>query len=402
MLTGPALRERFAALDHWLCQHRPLWQEAPFTHAQLSWESTYPALAQWLREQTLEHAEHYQGQPHLLHSAPAPFSTLAAESVQLSQLDALPTHSQNTVAARYAVDIPGRKWQQIDAFASVLPQPTNHTHWLDWCSGKSHLGRHLLHRLGGELTSLEWDAALVDEARRLTREHNLCASHHVQDVLAADCAAQLNAAHSPVALHACGELHLQLLRLASQVQCAQLAIAPCCYNRIDGPAYQPLSQAAAQAQLQLSRDDLRLTLRESVNAGDRVRRLRDLSMARRLAFGLLCQQRLGSSAHQTTPSVASKWLDLPFHQWAQKVAEHRGLPLPISPADDGLEAQGWSRLAQIRNLELLGNLFRRPLELWLLLDRALFLEEQGYRVQLGTFCPSSLTPRNALLLANKA
>ncbi|SEL28935.1 Methyltransferase domain-containing protein [Atopomonas hussainii] len=401
MLTGPALRERFAALDHWLCQHRPLWQEAPFTHAQLSWESAYPELAQWLREQTLEHAERYQGQPHLLRSAPTPFSALAAESVQLGQLDALPTHSQNTVAARYAVDIPGRKWQQIDAFASILPQASNNTHWLDWCSGKSHLGRHLLHRLGGELTSLEWDAALVDEARRLTNEHNLCASHHVQDVLAADCAAQLQAEHSPVALHACGELHLQLLRLASQANCTQLAVAPCCYNRIDGPDYQPLSHAAQQAQLQLSRADLRLTLRESVNAGQRARRLRDQSMARRLAFGQLCQQRLGTSAQQATPSIASKWLGLPFHQWAEKVAEYRELELPLSPSDDALEAQGWARLAQIRNLELLGNLFRRPLELWLLLDRALFLEEQGYRVQLGTFCPSSLTPRNALLLACK-
>ncbi|MNJ72573.1 hypothetical protein D3C77_692410 [compost metagenome] len=55
----------------------------------------------------------------------------------------------------------------------------------------------------------------------------------------------------------------------------------------------------------------------------------------------------------------------------------------------------------VRNLELVRGLFRRPLELWLLLDRALFLHEQGYRVRLGCFCPPHLTPRNLLLLAER-
>ena len=55
----------------------------------------------------------------------------------------------------------------------------------------------------------------------------------------------------------------------------------------------------------------------------------------------------------------------------------------------------------MRNLELVRGLFRRPLEVWLLLDRALYLQEQGWKVQLGTFCAYHLTPRNALLLAER-
>jgi hypothetical protein len=46
-------------------------------------------------------------------------------------------------------------------------------------------------------------------------------------------------------------------------------------------------------------------------------------------------------------------------------------------------------------------LFRRPLELWLVLDRALYLQERGYEVKLGTFCAPTLTPRNVLLVAEK-
>ena len=52
-------------------------------------------------------------------------------------------------------------------------------------------------------------------------------------------------------------------------------------------------------------------------------------------------------------------------------------------------------------MELVRHLFRRPLELWLVLDRALFLQEQGYRVELREFCPRHLTPRNILIHAER-
>jgi len=66
-----------------------------------------------------------------------------------------------------------------------------------------------------------------------------------------------------------------------------------------------------------------------------------------------------------------------------------------------LEAHGWQRLAEVRNLELVRGLFRRPLELWLVLDRALFLSEPRYRVEVGSFCDPALTPRNLMVLAER-
>ena len=83
------------------------------------------------------------------------------------------------------------------------------------------------------------------------------------------------------------------------------------------------------------------------------------------------------------------------------LAAHHGLQLPEPASWEQLEQQGWQRLAQVRNLELLPGLFRRPLEVWLLLDRVLFMQEAGYRVRLGQFCPTQLTPRNLLILAEK-
>ena len=220
-------------------------------------------------------------------------------------------------------------------------------------------------------------------------------------MLAADAAAQVSADLTPVALHACGDLHVRLLQLASAAGCPQLAIAPCCYNRTQASQYQALSSAGKASSLQLSLDDLALPLNETVTAGARVRRQRDSSMARRLGFDLLQRQLRGLDQYLPTPSLPSAWLDKPFADYCRDLAALKDLSTVGTQDWPALEAAGWQRLAEVRNLELVRGLFRRPLELWLVLDRALFLESQGYQVRLGTFCESALTPRNLLLLAER-
>ncbi|WP_420826984.1 methyltransferase [Aquipseudomonas campi] len=398
-LTGSDLLTRFQALDDFLVAHQALWRPKPFTSLSLPWELDHPELAQWLRARSLEQAEASHNQPHLL-DAPAPFPQLARTALQLSELGELPGITLASLPARYSVDVPGRKWQQIEAFASRLHFRQPPSHWLDWCAGKGHLGRLLAHD-GSALTCLEYDPQLVAAGQQLSARLQLPALHQQQDVLAADAANKLLSEHSPVALHACGDLHVRLLQLASAKGCKQLAVAPCCYNRIQAAHYQPLSSPAQNSTLQLSRDDLGLPLSETVTAGQRVRRQRDQSMAWRLAFDLLQRQLRGSDQYLPTPSLPVSWLAKDFADYCRDLAALKELPLPAPRDWQHLEAQGWQRLAQVRNLELLRNLFRRPLELWLLLDRALYLEAQGYSVQLGSFCSYQLSPRNLLLLAER-
>jgi len=400
VLTGEDLLARFTALDAFLIEHQALWKPRPFTHLHLPWEESYPELASWLRGRSLEDAESAHNQPADLAVAPEPFASLAALSAELSAIGELPGHALGAAGHRLNVDVPGRKWQQIEAFASCLAFASQPTHWLDWCSGKGHLGRRLL-AAGQQLTCVEYDPLLVASGQALSQRHHLHALHVEQDVLAADASAVLSANHTPAALHACGDLHVRLMQLASAVGCQQMAIAPCCYNRISRSEYQPLSSAGSRTFLQLSLEDLALPMNETVTAGARVRRQRDTSMARRLAFDLLQRQVRGVDEYLPTPSLPSAWLEKPFADYCRDLATLKELSTIGSPDWPALEAAGWQRLAEVRNLELLRGLFRRPLELWLNLDRALFLEEQGYAVRLGTFCDTPLTPRNLLLLAER-
>jgi hypothetical protein len=386
------LLQRFAALDAFLLQHQPLWRPRPFSELVLGWEAQWPDLAAWLRSRSLADAE---GQD--MSGAPAPYPQLAPAAAALSAVDKLMDAGLHPAAPRLNVDVPGRKWAQIEAFGQSLSYARQPSHWLDWCAGKGHLGRRLL-QPGQHLTCLEHDPALVQAGAALSKRHGMPAEHRQQDVMAADLA--LDATHTPVALHACGDLHVRLIQRASAAGCQQLAIAPCCYNRTPG-AYQPLSTASQQSALHLSNDDLGLPLSETVTAGARVRRQRDQSMARRLAFDLLQRQLRGSDSYLPTPSLPSGWLAKPFFTYIQDLAALKGLSTAGFKDWDALEAAGWLRLAEVRNLEAVRNLFRRPLEIWLVLDRALYLEENGYHVRLGEFCEASLTPRNLMLLAER-
>lgn len=386
---------RFQALDAFLIEHQGLWKPRPFTHRQLRWETEHPDLAQWLRQRSLTDAETSHNQPHDL-LAPAPFPQLAAQARQLSAVDKLPAQPLAPARHRLNVDVPGRKWDQIEAFGAALQFKQVPTHWLDWCAGKGHLGRRLLQN-GQALTCLEYDPALIAAGQALSDHHGLPVTHRLQDVMAD---VSINREHTPVALHACGDLHVRLLQLASTAGCQQLALAPCCFNRINADAYQPLSNAGRASRLKLSIDDLGLPLSETVTAGKRVRLQRDTSMARRLGFDQLQRELRGVDEYLPTPSLPANWLEKPFADYCRELAHLKGL----STAEQdwtALEAYGWRRLAEVRNLELMRGLFRRPLEVWLVLDRALYLEENGYKVQVGTFCEPALTPRNLMVLAER-
>ncbi|HYQ40003.1 MAG TPA: methyltransferase, partial [Pseudomonas sp.] len=234
-LLGAQLRQRFTELDEFLVAGQALWRAKPFTESVMPWEAVHPELARWLRGRSLEQADAAHNRPERL-DAPAPFPALAARAAALAAVGDLPAGSVAQPPAAFAVDVPGRKWQQIDAFAGRLAFRLPVRHWLDWCAGKGHLGRRLAHA-GTPLTCLEYDAALVADGQRLSDRLALNAQHVAQDVLAESAAVRLAAEHTPVALHACGELHLRLLELASAKGCRQLAVAPCCYNRIAAEHY---------------------------------------------------------------------------------------------------------------------------------------------------------------------
>ncbi|MCB9537032.1 MAG: methyltransferase [Myxococcales bacterium] len=272
---------------------------------------------------------------------------------------------------------------------------------VDWCAGKGHLGRALCARHGARLLAVEWDAALCDDGRLRCAREGVEAEFACLDARGPDAAERLGPGQTAIALHACGDLHSALLRAAAARGVEAIALAPCCYNKAGAERGHALSAAGAAANLGLIPADLDLVHREQVVARGRDRRRAWQSMAWRLGFDLLQRDVRAVDRYRPMRAFPNAWLTLPFADFCRRFAAVDGLALPADLDPTPYEARGWERLAQVRPRDAVRGLFRPTLEAWLVLDRALFLAERGFAVQVGRFCPRALTPRNAVVIARR-
>ena len=380
-------------LDTALLAWRQLWHPQPFREARPAWCEQWPALTAALL--ALSDAD----AAHLNDDAPAALRWLAAylpEVDGLLPLIDIPV-AENTPPSvpdeRWAWEIPGRKRAQIEAFASAV-QPGG-AGVIDWCGGKGHLGRLLGLAWQQPVHTLEIDAALCADGEQLAGRIGLDHRFLERDALAV--ADWPRPGQQAVALHACGNLHRRLVEHGAGAGVARFDVAPCCYYRGVNTHYQPLS---AGGQLQLSRDDTRLAVTETVTASPRLTRQRDHGIAWKLAFTAWREQ-VGGVAYKTFKPVPAPWLRGSFADFLANMAVREGLPAPDQHHLDAIEAAGWQRLREVLRLSIPRHAFRRALELWLVLDLADYLGERGYEPSLSTFCDRQLTPRNLLLTARR-
>ncbi|MBP9569194.1 MAG: SAM-dependent methyltransferase [Aeromonadaceae bacterium] len=395
------LVDRFAALDQLLTRYQGFWQCQPFHWRDNCWRESTPTLAAFLDTLVGEELSALEADSAPLRPMLKPWFPELDELASLCELPPNLTPLQ-PVPDGLGNYIPGRKWQQLRHFAAAMPGVRGPV--LEWCAGKGHLGRLLGYQSGRPVVSLEWQAELCDAGQRLATRVKV-PMRFVHGDAFSDAAKELvQPEQHAVALHACGELHMRLLQVASQRQSRTVTISPCCYHLIHAPSYQPMSLAAQASELQLTTQDLRMTVQETVTAGGRERRLRTIELTWRLGFDLLQRELRGVDEYLPLPNLQKSWLSGSFVDFAHWAVGVKGLTIPPEMTQlqiANFEQAGAARLPVVARMELVRHLFRRPLELWLVLDRALFLQEQGYRVELSEFCPRHLTPRNILIHAER-
>ncbi|MCH8491861.1 MAG: SAM-dependent methyltransferase [Idiomarina sp.] len=380
MSPTPTLSDVFAQYDALLNRYRDFWQLEAFAQTEWPWPQSAVEVNALIEPELNK----------LTNPVATPSAKLERES---------PFWLTN--------GIQGRKLAQINGFIAEFSKhaschaaedPIHQV--IEWCAGKGHLGRILSVHQQIPVLSVEWQASLCEQGQALAFQHSVA-----QEFLHA------NVMHLPnnwlpsntaiVALHACGDLHRQLLLQASSQGKRELFIAPCCYHLQQAEHYQPLSQQAQQSLLRLSRAQLKLAVQEQVTGGKRVAKLRDTEQLWRLVFDLYRAQITGIAAYRSLPSVPKHWFSGELSAFIHWACAQQALPVPADVAINALLPEAYERLALIRGIDSVRQLFRRPLELWLLLDRALFLQEQNYAVHLQQFCAHHESPRNTLIIAKR-
>ncbi|MBR7887435.1 methyltransferase [Marinomonas sp. A79] len=386
---------RFHTLDTWLQEHSALWQFDTFAILDVPWQANYPALAMYL--ESLDESEIQES--HFYDEVCRLCPSLAAfRDYQPQQINPLtPEQVLPDTPSYLATGVKGRKWSQIQAFASHTPRAS---HYVEWCAGKGHLGKLIAFQHSNPVHSLEWQKTLCDAGEQEAKRLNLAQTFTHADVLKNQGQAALHDADCVVALHACGDLHKVLLEQAVDAKTQKLCVSPCCYHLTKDAHYQPLSNTGKQSNLILRQADLKLAVKEVATAGAREQRLKQLELTYRLGFDAWQRIARQQDDYLPVPSIQKALLTQGFNGFCQWAAEQKQLTALLNKVPcDSFETIGEQRYQQVQKLEAISQLFRPALEQWLVLDRAMFLEENGYRVDIGTFCDKSLTPRNWMIRA---
>jgi len=395
--------ETFYALTHLLSTYRTIWSESPFVLDELSWETRFPELHQTLIDLSEERLASLAEEANLLNFLGDYLPELqAVEKLQFSGEVRRWTTPQNGLYG-----MPGRKQNQTEGFVShLLPfveQIPEERTVVDWCSGKGLLARQVSFAWNAPVVCLERDASLCESGRKAVQSLDPQLAHRMtfktQDVLCPVGRALFETSHLHTALHACGDLHLTMLRQTVEYGVPMVACSPCCFHLIEADTYSALSEAGRRSELNLTRQELRLATAETCTAGSCERTLRHRELLWRIAFDLRLREVTGIDAYTATPSVKKSVLKSDFATFARTLMKSKGWDYPeFFPHSDDLWERAKARLARVRRLEKARLGFRKALEYWLLLDRALFLEEHGYECHLRQFCPKEVSGRNTLIV----
>jgi hypothetical protein len=385
------LADRQRAIDHALLAFCDLWHPQPFREIRPAWCDRWPALAAELLALSDDEVVRLNDDGAAAMAFLARHLPEVAAILPLSDLPQRAPVALTEQGPHWAWGIPGRKRQQIEAFAAAAEPSAQPV--IDWCGGKGHLGRLLAHEWQLPVHTLEIDPALCMAGEELARRASAGQQFVLADALST--AEWPRVGQHAVALHACGDLHRRLISHGAAQGVTRFDVAPCCYYRGVAQHYQPLS---AGLQLQLSRDDTRLAVTETVTAAPRETRQRDRAIAWKLGFDAY-RRSVGDGSYRSFKPVGEAWLRDSFADFLGNMNRREGLPEVTGASAGEFERLGWLRLRELMRLSIVRHAFRRPLEVWLALDLSVFLERRGYAVELGSFCERRLTPRNLLISA---
>lgn len=392
----------FTQINAILTANQSYWRFEPF---HCTAESTLiqlrqaPELQQWLLSLTGHEVEFYKQNTASLITK---IGQYIPDVLQLDLLCQLPRHHLKPLSIPRSIEtgIPGRKLNQIVAMSQASLDDHQGSEWLEWCSGKGYLGRMLTVSTSEPVTSFEWQHSLCESGQKEADKQVLPMTFVQGDALAEDAWQVMNNRQHGVALHACGDLHVNLIRHGCQVGLPALTIAPCCYHLIQDEYYQALSNLARQSQLKLTQSELRIPLHATVTGGERVKRHRYLEMSYRLGLDNFLRDEKKHTNYTSLPSIKKSELSLGFEHFCLWASKKKNLDV------SGMDFNRWlisgqERFVEMERMSLIQQVFQRPLEMWLVLDRALYLEQRGYEIKLSEFCDLRDTPRNILIQANK-
>jgi hypothetical protein len=203
----------------------------------------------------------------------------------------------------------------------------------------------------------------------------------------------------PVGLHTCGKLALDLIQVSSAQRVPVLVNFGCCYHTLDvSTDLQNISQFAQNNDpLWMNKFALTLSCRAHRKMDEKDYALKLKVKLFRYAIHILLFDHYETKELVTLGNSSPKLYDESFGVYVFEQFKRIG----INPKHTLRELNIFFKNPDLQILiermlaaGLIRNALGRVMELYLLLDRAIFLEEKGYKVEVQEFFDEELSPRN--------
>lgn len=200
-------------------------------------------------------------------------------------------------------------------------------------------------------------------------------------------------------LHTCGDLASTQIKLSLKKQSSLINLA-CCYFKMTANEFNLSTFAKNHGLESFSTFALTLASRghQKISSVDFIKK-RKVKFYR-YAFHMYFYDILNKTEYLTLGNSSEKLYDLSFALYAEE--QFKRLKLPF-PGFDSLESfysspETQKKILQMLSAGILRDLFGRVLETYIVLDRALFLEENNYHSEILALFSEEISPRNLALV----
>jgi hypothetical protein len=206
-----------------------------------------------------------------------------------------------------------------------------------------------------------------------------------------------------VGLHTCGPLAIEHIKESLKYQTKGLINFGCCYNKLSPETDVNLSQFS-KAHKKFSLNKYALTLATRAHCEERFEDYQNKKKVKNYRYALhLYLQEKGLTQFVSVGSSPLSIYKLPFSQYAEKKLKSLGLDFSEKELESFYKKESIQKMIQRL---FIANMIRcqlgRPLELFILIDRCLWIEEQGLQVSLLEYFEEKKSPRNLGILVTQS
>ena len=338
---------------------------------------------------------------------------------KLDQLISIPKAKKNknlhlSLIERESLKI--KKQHEIESLLQFFSAKKNELtdlpkNFLDIGGGKGHLSRLIEQKLLIEGTCLEMNQDLINSGKKLLAKNaKLQFSHQFLPPENLDSCVEIfknfkkDKKSLCLGLHTCGPLATTILKASRQSNFETILNFGCCYLKLTPGEFVGISAIGKKFNLPLSK--YALTLATRAHTGPT---WEDFMMKKRVKYfrygiHLYLYYKLGIQKFINVGDGSKNDYKKSFGEYVDSRLER----LSFSKVDSIDQINKWfekidiqEKISDMFAMNIIRWQFGRAIELWILLDRACYLEEQGYEAKLEEFFDEKISPRNIGLYANK-